>query len=103
MIIRSNVCRERQENYPSSVRRDVREPVVELIVGDLLLVASVGVHPPDLHAARSSRVEVDEASVGSELGSVVQSLRGSEPDLVSTSNVHLVDIEVAVSLRGVDH
>src|SRR5205823_1072914 len=75
VVIGRYVEREGNEHHRLAVWRDVREPVVEIIVGDLLLSASVWSHPPDLHSSASRRVEVDVLAVGRVLRAVVESRR----------------------------
>src|SRR5262245_4057007 len=53
VIARSDVFGKRDENDPFAIGRDVWEPVVQFIVGDLSLFAAIGLHPPDLHHARA--------------------------------------------------
>src|SRR3979411_666869 len=84
MIVRGDVRRKGDVRDPLPVRRDVGEPVVEAVVRDLLLLASVGSHAPDLHSAGARRVEVDVRAIRGELRPVVQSRRGGESDLVTT-------------------
>src|SRR5260370_13594765 len=40
---------EAQEANPLTIGRDVREPIIVIVICYLLLVASVRLHPPDLH------------------------------------------------------
>ena len=63
-----------EEDHPLAIRRDVREPVVELIRRNLFLAASVRPHAPDLHAAGALGVEVNVVAVRRVLGPVVESL-----------------------------
>src|SRR2546422_5094458 len=45
---------------PLAVGRNVREPVVEAVVRDLLLGGPIGSHPPDLHpSAQIGRAHVE--------------------------------------------
>jgi hypothetical protein len=90
-------------------------------VGDLTLIATVGVHDPELHAIRShepfgeERAIRDERAVGgmpravddlAAVGrpprpAVVARCRG-EPTQVGSVDVHRVDVEVTVLERGED-
>jgi hypothetical protein len=63
-----------EENHPLAVGRDVREPIVVIVEGDLFLIAAVGVHAPDLHVAGALGVEVDVLAVGRILGAIVEAL-----------------------------
>ena len=40
------------------------EPIVVFVVGQLLLIAAVGLHAPELHFPAAYGIEVDEFSVG---------------------------------------
>src|SRR3989449_11273547 len=86
---------------PLAVGRNVREPVVEAVVRDLLLARAIGSHPPDLHPSAPRGVEVDVRAVGRELGSVVQSRRDRETDLLATADGDLVHVQLAVAQAGV--
>src|SRR3989449_5772650 len=86
---------------PLAVGRNVREPVVEAVVRDLLLGGPIGSHPPDLHPSAARRVEVDVRAVGRELRSVVQSRRGRQADLIATGDGDLVDVQLAVALARI--
>jgi exodeoxyribonuclease VII large subunit len=50
----------------------VGEPVAKVVGDDLLRLAAVGLHPPDLHPPGAVRVEVDELAVRGELRAVVE-------------------------------
>src|SRR6267378_4933875 len=101
MIVRRHGQWKGDVHDPLAVGRDVREPVVEVVVRDLLLPGPVGPHAPDLHPSAAHRVEVDVLAVGRVLRSVVESRHGGEADLVATVDRNLVNIEVAVSLADV--
>ena len=60
-----------EEDHLLAVGRDVREPVVQLVLGELFLVGAVGLHPPDLHRTGAVGVEVDELPVAGVFGAVV--------------------------------
>src|SRR5580658_407997 len=84
--------------HPLSIRRDVREPVIEIVVRDLLLLASIRMHAPDLHVPGAFGIEVNEFTVRRIFRAVVQSLSGSQSRLISASHRNRIDIEVAVPL-----
>src|SRR6202035_1586029 len=87
--------------HPISIGRDVRKPVVELIRSNLLLLASVGPHAPDLHAAGPFGIEVDVLAVRRILGAIVQTLRRGQARFFgsgASGSSYRVDIEVAISL-----
>src|SRR5580658_1189956 len=87
------------ENYhPLSIWRDVREPIIQFVRGDLLLLAAVRAHAPDLHDAGALGVEVNVFSVGGILRTVVQPLRSREPRLVPARDGDTVNVELAVAL-----
>src|SRR2546430_5335560 len=102
MIVGGDIQWKRDECYPLAIGRDVWKPVVEGIVGDLLLGASIGPHAPDLHPSAARRVEVDVRAVAHVLRSVVESRGGGEADLVATGDGNLVNIEIVVALPNVN-
>src|SRR6266576_270046 len=99
---RSHVSATRVVDDPLSVGRDMREPVVEAVVGDLLLTAPVRAHPPDLHPSGARRVEVDVFAVGRVLRPIVQTACGGQTDFVATADRNLANVELVVSLADVD-
>src|SRR5262245_19451778 len=80
----------------------MREPVVVLVGRDLLLVAAVGLHAPDLHPAGAIRVEVDGFAVGGELWAVVQPLGRRQAFLLAAFGGNAVYVELAVALTAED-
>src|ERR1051325_2956566 len=101
VIVRLHIERERDEDDSFAIGRDVWEPVVEVVVGDLLLIAAVGSHPPDLHPPGARRVEVDVPAVWRVLGAVIKSFGGSKPDLLSAGGGDSVNVEIIVALADV--
>src|ERR1035441_2342186 len=91
----------REEDHRLAIRRDVGEPVVEAVEGDLLLGAAVGVHAPDLHAAAALGVEVDVLAIGRIFGTIVEALGSSEASLFTSAYRDGVDVELAVTLGTV--
>ena len=73
----------------------MREPVVEGVGSYPLLVTAIDVHPPDLHGSRANRVEVDQPSVRSELGTVVQPVGRGQAMLGASICGNRINIEVA--------
>src|SRR5215471_13657681 len=80
----------------------MREPVVVLVAGHLLLVAAVRFHSPDLHSAGASRTEIDVLSIRCIFRSIVESLFGRQLELLPASGSNLIDIELTVSSAGKD-
>ena len=70
---------ERNENERFTIRRRMREPVVEFVVGELRLLVPVGDHSPEVHAAGAIRVEIDVLPIRRILGAIVEALGGGEP------------------------
>ena len=68
------------DDDPFAVRRDMGEPVVIGVVGDLFLGGAIRVHAPDLHFAGAGG-EIDVAAIGSVFGSVIQAGGIGEADL----------------------
>jgi hypothetical protein len=52
MIIRHDFLKKGQHYDPLTIRRNVGKPVVVFVTGNLLLLASIRLHPPDLHGFR---------------------------------------------------
>src|SRR6266404_3629093 len=71
VIARCYIFGEGQEANPLTIGRDVREPVIVIVICDLLLLTSVRFHAPDLHCAAARRVKVDVLSVRAILRAVV--------------------------------
>src|SRR6185436_8231806 len=103
MVVRRNFRWECDVNDPLAVWRDVRKPVVDAVVGDLLLIAPIGSHAPDLHSAGAGRVEVDVFAVGRVLWAVIQSRRCRQARLWPPARACPVNVEVAGALADVDN
>src|ERR1019366_5160280 len=91
----------REEDHRLAIRRDVGEPVVEAVEGDLLLGAAVGVHAPDLHAAGALGVEVNVLAIGRIFGTIVEALGSSEARFFTSAHRDDVDVELAIALGTV--
>src|ERR1700722_18705132 len=89
-----------EENHPLAVWRDVRKPVIEIIGEDLLLLASVGFHSPDLHTAGALGVEINIFTVRRIFGTIVEAFGGREPCLFSAGRRNRIDIEVSLTLAN---
>src|ERR1700722_5996057 len=87
-----------EKHHPLSVGRDVWKPVVEIVMRNLLLLASIRMHAPDLHMPGAFGIEVDIFPTWRILRSVVQSLGGGQSHLVAARRRNRVDIEIAVAL-----
>src|SRR5580693_9828675 len=81
----------------SSCVTDVWKPVIEIVVRNLLLLASIRAHAPDLHMSGSFGIEVDIFPIWRILRSVVQSLSGGQSHLVAARRRNRIDIEIAVA------
>ncbi len=77
------------------------KPVVQLVVGQLLLLGPVGPHPPDLHGAAANGVEVDVCAIRRVLRSVVESRGIGQADLRATLHRNFVDVVITPTLRGI--
>ena len=102
VVCGAHVLAEGEEDDPLAVRRRVREPVVELVTGQLLLPRAVRPHPPELHEPRTRRVEVDVTPVRRILRPVVQRLRVGQTHLLAAVNTDPVDVELAAAPARVD-
>src|SRR5712671_7171315 len=92
----------RKKNEPFSIRRWMREPVVQFIRRDLFLFGAVGFHPPDLHRAGTLRVEVNIFSVRRVIRSVIESFRVREAFFLPASRCDGINIELAVALGAIN-
>src|SRR5260370_24499568 len=63
----------RQEHHLLTVRRNVRKPIVLFTKRDLLLLAPIRSHPPDLHVPRAFGVAVNGFTIGRVVRAVVHS------------------------------
>ena len=97
-----NFFAKRQDYHLLSIGRDVWEPVVKLVVGDLLLVAAIGPHPPDLHGAAAGRVEIDILTIGRVFGTIVQARCRGESYFGTALSRNLINIEFAIPLGSVN-
>ena len=79
----------------------MREPVVVVVGGHLLLFAAVGLHPPDLHPPGPLRVEVNEPPVRRVFGAVVEPLGRGQALFRTAGDRNPVDIDVTVPLAGI--
>src|SRR5437870_9910480 len=100
MITRSNFLRKGQEYDPFTIRRNMRKPVIVLVVCDLLLSAAVRLHPPDLHRPATNRVEVDVFAIGTVLRAIVQPFSSRKPDLFATLRGYFIDVKLSISFSG---
>jgi len=64
MFVRVDILREGNEQHPFSIGRYMREPIMILIKGQLLLAFAIGFHSPDLHGAGDIRIVIDVFAVG---------------------------------------
>src|SRR5436309_1951111 len=55
----SEVCAISEKHHPLAVRRNMRKPIILFVEENLLLLATVGLHAPDLHVAGALGVEVN--------------------------------------------
>src|SRR3954462_16039407 len=76
------------------------EPVVEFVVGDLFLLRTVGLHPPDMHLAGAIGIEINPFAIGRVVGAVVEAFGGGEPRLRSASRRNSVDVELAIAFAA---
>jgi len=93
-----NFLWKRDKYHLRSVRRDVRKPIVEFTVCDLLLFAAIGAHFPDLHVAGAHGIEIDVLSIGRIFGAVIEALCGGKPFFFASLRRDGVNIEFTVAL-----
>src|ERR1700761_2099287 len=74
----------------------MREPVVIIIIGYLLLLAAVRFHPPDLHKTGTHGVEIDILPIGGILGAIVQTWRSRQSYFLTACCRYFIHIELPV-------
>src|SRR5882757_4971862 len=87
-----------KKNHPLSIRRNMREPIVRIVGGYLLLLATVRPHPPDLHLAGPFRVEVDVFAIRGILRPIVESRRCRKAILFPAGRQDRINIEFPIAL-----
>ena len=73
------------------------KPVVVRIISQLLLIAAIRSHAPDLHAPTADRTEVDILAVGCIFRPIVQPNGGCELRFLAPINRNTINIIVAVA------
>src|SRR3954469_12316538 len=91
------VLKKREIDDPTAIGRRMRKPVRELIVRELLGVAAVGPHAPDLHFAAAIGVVIDESPVGRIVGPGVESLARRDAALIAAVGGDGIDVELTVA------
>src|SRR5690349_6866666 len=76
------------------------EPIVVSIIGDLFLLAAVGMHAPYLHGACPDRVEINIFSIRCIFGAIIQSLGGGQLYLLPSGGGHFIYIELAIAFSA---
>src|SRR2546423_1606376 len=79
----------------------MRKPVVKRIRGHLFLLATIGLHPPDLHAARSVGIEVNKLAVRGVVRPIIESFSRSQALLFAPIERDCIDVKLAVSFGTV--
>src|SRR3979409_992555 len=102
VLVWLNLFREGYVDDRLAVRRDVRKPVVVLVVGQLFLVAAIRLHTPDLHHSTPGRVEVDVLAVGRILRTIVHARTSGQLAVLATPSRNTVDVKVPVALASKD-
>src|SRR5258705_2821200 len=80
----------------------MRKPVVELVGRDLLLLAAVGSHAPDLHRAAALGVEINPAAIGGVVRALVEGFCSREPPLPAAAGSKALNFETAVAVRAIN-
>ncbi len=89
-----------EEDQGLAVGREVREPVVAVVAGDLLLIGPIRLHAPDLHVPGALGVEVNVGAVGRVFRAVVEAGSIGEAGFFAAGDGDGVDVEVAAALAG---
>src|SRR3982751_4698876 len=95
VVVGTEVFWIRDENHLLAVGGEGGKPVVEVVVGHLLLAGAIGVHAPDLHPSGAGGVEVDVLAVGGKLGAILAGGIGGETGLGAAGGGDGVNIPVA--------
>src|SRR5450631_738447 len=92
--------KERDKNNPLAVRRNMREPVVEFVVGYLFLSAAVGFHSPDLHRAGAYGIEINIFPVRGIFRTIIKTRGISETCFRSAGGRNFIYIKFPVSFAA---
>src|SRR5208283_472912 len=84
-----------EEDHPLAVGGNVGKPVVVIVGENLLLLAAVGLHAPDLHVTGALGVEVDIFSVRGVFGTVVLALCRGKAGFFTSCRGNGVDVDFA--------
>lgn len=84
-----------------TIRRDVREPISEVVIGDLGELRAVRFDPPNLHEPRSVAIEVNVLSVRRILRAVIEAVAGGQAFLLATLSRNREDSIAQISLGAV--
>src|SRR3984893_11329123 len=87
-----------EEYHPLTIGRNVRKPVIEIVGENLLLLAAIGLHAPDLHMSGAFGVEVDVVAVRRVFGAVIQAFGRGQARLFAARYGDRVNIKVAIAL-----
>src|SRR6516165_11030116 len=78
----------------------MRKPIIGFVKGNLLLLAAVGRHAPNLHPAGAFGVKVDVAPIRRVLRPIVQALGRREAPFRTTGGRDGVDVELVAALTA---
>src|SRR6266403_4531003 len=90
----------RQKNHLLPIGRNMRKPVVELVEGHLLLLASISPHPPDLHVPSALAVEINIFPVRRIFRAIIEALGLRQLRLFAACGRNRVDIELLIPLTN---
>src|SRR5882757_8114446 len=76
------------------------EPVIEVVMGDLFLLATVGEHTPDLHHTRAYGIEINIFPVGSVFGAVIQTLGIGESYFPAAGCGYFIYVEFPIAFAA---
>jgi len=100
-MILSLVVQVADKDDPFAIGRRMGKPVGESIIDKLLLVASVGFHPPYLHCPAPERVEVKIPAIGRKVGAIVQPFFKCKPRFFASTHSDGINIKVPVAFGAV--
>src|ERR1700676_1074716 len=75
----------------------MRKPIIEFIIGNLLLVLAVWFHTPDLHRTRANGIKINVFSVRRVFRTIIQALDIGQPDFLSASRWYFIHIKFSVA------
>src|SRR5579864_4643175 len=74
------------------------EPIVVIVGENLLLIAVVGLHAPDLHVPGALGIEINVFAIGGVLRAIVEAFGSGQPSFFPARHRNCIDVKIAVAL-----